>query len=554
MTSVSPGPAHLSRRSLGRLTLLGFGAAGMAQFLTGCSSSPDPNASTPATGVWPNDQPSVVVAMTASSEPSAGFNPVFGWGCGEHVHEPLIQSTLITTDAEMGFVNDLATDYSASDDGLTWDFTIRDDVKFSDGSPLTAGDVAFTINKIRTSTGAVADLTMVTEAVATDETHVSLTLSKPFNALLYTLAVVGIVPEAGYTDSYGEQPIGSGRYLLEQWDRGQQAIFVRNPTYYGDVPQMARVVVVFLDEDASLAGARSGQIDIVYTSAIYSKQEIAGYQLQAVQSVDSRGISLPTVALGGTRTDDGLTYEVGNDVTSDLAVRRAIFYALDRQALNDGVLNGYGTPAYNVSDGMPWASDDLRYSRDIEKAKKLLAEAGWVDNGGVVEKDGRKAAITLLYPSTDSTRQGLAAEFANQMKEIGIKVDYLGKSWDEIYTRQYADPIVWGWGSNSPSEMYNLYYSTGWGNFASYDNPTIDAHLDAALANPKVEDSFDDWKKAQWDGTNGVGVEGAASWLWMSNIDHLYFARVGLDIGQQKLHPHGHGWSLVNNVDEWTWR
>ena len=79
----------------------------------------------------------VIVAMSPSSEPAAGFNPCINWGCGEHCHEPLIQSTLIRTNVDMEFENDLATDYSVSEDGLTWTFHIRDDVKFTDGEPLT---------------------------------------------------------------------------------------------------------------------------------------------------------------------------------------------------------------------------------------------------------------------------------------------------------------------------------------------------------------------------------------------------------------------------------
>ena len=131
-------------------------------------------------------------------------------------------------------MNDLATSYECSDDGLTWTFTIRDDVKFTDGEPLTAHDVAFTVMGVATSTAGTADLTMVESAEATDDTTVVITLTKPFNALLYTLAVVGIVPEHAYGPDYGANPIGSGRYMLEQWDRGQQVILKANPDYYGE--------------------------------------------------------------------------------------------------------------------------------------------------------------------------------------------------------------------------------------------------------------------------------------------------------------------------------
>lgn len=535
----------VTRRQFGSFALLGT----LAGFGTiGCSSRPV----TPAS---PAALDSVTVALPQASEPAAGFNPIFGWGCGEHVHEPLIQSTLVTTTEELGFRNDLATEYSNSADGRTWSFTIRDDVRFSDGSQLTAHDVAFTINRLKNSPGAVADLTMVEQAIALDDTHVEINLTKPFNALLYTLAVVGIVPEAGYSDDYGDHPIGSGRYLLESWNKGQQAILVANPDYYGQTPLMRRVVVVFMSEDAALAGARAGGIDIAHTSAIYAAQQIAGYQLTSVASVDSRGISLPTQPTGTTMTIDDIVYPIGNDVTADIALRRAMNLAVDRDLMVDNVLSGHGTVAHTVADGTPWASPDMAVTTDRDQAIKLLEDAGWMPrtSDGVRVKDDLVAEIDLYYPAADSTRQALAAEFATQLAEVGLRINPQGRSWDEIYARQYADPVLWGWGSNSPSELYNLLYSTGWGNFPGYANPVIDAHLDAALAQPRIEDSYADYQAAQWDGSQGVGVQGAATWVWLANIDHLYFARQGLDIAAQKLHPHGHGWSLVNNVDKWSW-
>ena len=113
--------------------------------------------------------------------------------------------------------------------------------------------------------------------------------------------------------------------------------------------------------------------------------------------------------------------------------------------------------------------------------------------------------------------------------------------------------MVWGWGTNAPTEIYNLFYSKGTGNYACYTSETTDKYLDEALAQPTVEESFDLWKKAQWDGQSGIAPQGDAPWVWFANIDHLYFAKDNLKIAKQKPHPHGHGWSLVNNVDQWSW-
>ncbi|MEG0757128.1 MAG: ABC transporter substrate-binding protein [Raoultibacter sp.] len=549
--------AVFTRRNFVKLAGVGSATVAFGSMLSACTAgeadaSKDAQDAADATKQAATEQ--VIVAMNTGSEPAAGFDPFVSWGCGEHVHEPLIQSTLITTDTNMEFVNDLATSYECSDDGLTWTFVIRDDVKFTDGEPLTAEDVAFTINGIINADAAEADLSMVNEAIVVDDTTVKLTMNKPFNALLYTLAVVGIVPAHAHGVDYGTNPIGSGRYMLEQWDKGQQVILVANPDYYGEAPKIKRVVVAFMEEDAALAAANSGQVDIAFTSATYSEQLIGGYELLACKTVDSRGISLPTIAPGGTKADGENSYPAGNAVTSDIAVRRAINYAVDRKAMIKNVLNGYGTEAYSVSDNMPWSSKDMHITQNIDEAKKLLSEAGWVaGSDGILEKDGTRAAFELWYASNDSVRQALASEFSNQMKTIGIEVTPKGGSWDDLYPHEYSSPILWGWGSNSPIEVYELNYSTGWGNYACYENKTIDGYLDEALAQPDITDSYAFWQKAQWDGTEGIAPQGAATWVWLADVDHLYFKKEALEVAQQKPHPHGHGWSLVNNIDQWSW-
>ncbi len=540
----------LSRRGFVQLAGAGALSAVLGEALIGCAPAGRAGASSDEAAA--NE---VIVTMTPSSEPAAGFDPLFSWGCGEHVHEPLIQSTLFTTDAELNFVNDLATSYECAEDGLTWTFRIRDDVRFTDGEPLTAHDVAFTILGIRDNEAAEADLSMVKDAVAVDDVTCVVTLTKPFNAFLYTLAVVGIVPEHAYGPTYGAHPIGSGRYVLEQWDRGQQVILAANPDYYGTPPLMERVVVLFAEEDASLALARAGEVDVAYTAATLADAvAIEDFDLLVCASVDSRGISLPCVPPGGTKKDGASVYETGNAVTSNLAVRRAVNHGVDRARMIESVLGGYGTEAFSVSDGMPWSSDAMRIDFDQALARRAMEDDGWaLGDDGVYAKDGMRAAFELLYSASDSVRQALANEFANQMREIGIEVRPIGGGWDDIYPREYDTPVLWGWGANSPLEVYTLHYGPSAGNYAVFESEEVDAHLDAALAAPTVGESYPEWQAAAWDGRAGFAPQGGAPWVWLVNIDHLYFKRAGLNVAKQKPHPHGHGWSLVNNVDAWSW-
>ena len=136
------------------------------------------------------------------------------------------------------------------------------------------------------------------------------------------------------------------------------------------------------------------------------------------------------------------------------------------------------------------------------------------------------------------------------MKEIGIDVTVIGESWDVIYSHEYSDAILWGWGSNSPTELYNLLYSTAWGNYACYNSDEVDALLEEAVNTTDMDRSYAAYQEAM----ELVSTEGACTWVWLENIDHLYFSRDGLNVAEQKIHPHGHGWSLVNNVDQWSWK
>lgn len=495
----------------------------------------------------------VIVTMPTTSEPQSGFDPAYGWGAGEHVHEPLIQSTLTVTTQDLEIDKDLATDYSVSEDGLTWTVKIRDDVKFTDGEPLTAQDVAFTYNNCKEKSS-VNDFTMLDEAVAVDDTTVEFHMTEPYSIWPYTMAVVGIVPEHAYDENYGQNPVGSGRYIMKQWDKGQQVIFEANPDYYGEEPKIKKVTVLFMEEDAALAAAMAGEADVAHTAASYSDQVIDGYDLFRVDTVDNRGFNLPAAE---PQEKDGITY--GNAFTSDVNVRRAINIGIDREEMIENVLNGYGTAAYSVCDKMPWYNEECEVAYDPEEANRMLDEAGWKEGeDGIREKDGVRAEFTLMFASDDSVRQALAEDTANQLKKIGIEVTTEGVGWDVAYDRAQSEPLMWGWGAHTPMELYNLYHTLsdsgiGLAEYSPYGSETVNRYMDEALKAASLEESYDLWKKAQWDGSNGITQQGDIPWIWLCNVDHLYFVRDGLQIAEQKIHPHGHGWSLVNNVDQWTW-
>lgn len=494
---------------------------------------------------------SVVIAI--GSEPET-LDPTKGWG---HGNSPIVQSTLVKYTSELNFENDLAVDYKLSDDGLTWTFTIRDDAYFTDGEKVTAEDVAFTLETAKASNGSF-DLTYMESAVAQDETTVVITLSRPTSIFLNTLASVGIVPEHAYNDDYGMNPIGSGPYKFVEWRPQEQIMFTANENYYGEAPDIKNVTVVFMSEDAALAAVKAGQVDVAYSVATLATTQVNGYHVEAIQSADNRGFTLPVLPDEGRTTQSGIP--IGNNVTCNLEIRQAIAYAIDREQIADTVLNGFGRPAYSENDGMPWNNPDVKIETDVEYAKKLLLDNGWTDTDGdgIVEKDGLKAEFKCVYPSGDSVRQAVGMAAAEQLLDIGIKVDIEGMSWDEIMKVMFSEAVLMGWGSSSPNETYYLYRSEGallddFYNPEGYQNDITDAYLDAAMSALTVEEAYENWKKVQWDGVTGTAMQGECPWVWIVNLDHVTYVRDGLSIGSQPIHGHGHGLPLIQNLNEWSW-
>ena len=178
------------------------------------------------------------------------------------------------------------------------------------------------------------------------------------------------------------------------------------------------------------------------------------------------------------------------------------------------------------------------------------------DGDGIREKDGTRAELEILYPADDSVRQALAMDTSNQLASLGIQASVRGVGWDTAYTDALSQPLMWGWGAHTPMELYNIYHTDealGTAQYSPYSNETVDAYMEQALESSDLEESYELWKKAQWDGGTGASGIGDAPWIWLVNVDHLYWVRDGLNTGEQKIQPHGHGWSVVNNADQWFW-
>ena len=513
---------------------VGSASAGFFDFLTGGSEhAPD----------------ELITCVAAhGEEPEFGFDPMHGWGYHDSGTEPLIQSTILKRNADNEFVNDLATDYSISDDLKTYTVTIRDDVKFTDGSKLTAKDVAFSYNTAK-ELGEGADLSSMKEAKA-DGDKVIFTLDKADSTFINKLTDVGIVPEATYDNaSYGQNPIGSGPYKLAQWDKGQQFILEKNPDYYGEEPYFNKITNLFLDPDAAFAAVKNGDVDIAEVAVSYADEDIDGYHMEYFDSIDVRGISLPTQMDTGKLSEDNIS--IGNNVTGDPAIRQALAIGIDRQELLDGALNGYGNVSYTgVAGQLPWAFDAGYKDGQVDKAKAILDAAGWKDSDGdgIREKDGQKAAFDVYYKASATERQAIAVTVAEQAKELGIEITPQGASWDDIDPNKYSQGVVWGFGSADPFEIEHQYDSrvacVGYDNPGGLNDSSVDALIDTAMAQP-TDASYSTWSQAARKATS------QNSFLWIGTMDYTYFVSDDLDISNSTHLIYPHGGDIWGNIYDW---
>ncbi len=466
----------------------------------------------------------------------------------------IFYSTLLKFNKDLETEPDLASDYTVSDDGLYYTFTLRTDIKFSDGEQVTANDVVFTYRTAK-ETGASVDLTMVEEIEAVDDHTVQFKLNRPYSPFVRTVALQGIVAEHAYGEDYAENPIASGPFKVKQLDIGQQLIVEPNEYYYGEQGNFAQITFLNIDEETALTYAQSGMLDVVKINPEYAYEEVAGMHLETYATSDNRGFSLPCIP----ESTNASGVVVGNNATSDIAVRKALNIGISRQEIIDNALNGIGTPAWVRFENLPWANEEPGLEDgQVEEACKILADAGWIDTDGdgIREKDGVKCEFTITGRTDDLQRYNLAVALAQNAEQLGIHIIAEAKDWTTCKEEGRTNPTCIGTGDYNFIDVYNAFSSeyadpnlVSLSNPAMYTNETVDEYLQKALEAKTEEEAIQNLKLAQYDGKTGPNVD--FPYIWIVNIDHTYLVRDGLDLGEQMIHPHGHGLPIIQNMNEW---
>lgn len=279
--------------------------------------------------------------------------------------------------------------------------------------------------------------------------------------------------------------------------------------------------------------------------------------VEKLETMDVRNISLPCRHLQTTEAPDGEEVAVGNDVTADISVRRALNIGIDREKIIANAFNGAGVPAYGFTDNLEWGNAPRMTDCRREEAEELLEESGWkdTDGDGIREKGDLKCSFEVYTPSDEQDRYQLAAALAEDAKELGIEIRVKQTTWDEITAASYQSGVVWGFGQFSPMVIHQLFFSetfltAQYSNTPGYENAQVDALIEEAIASADHEAAVEKWKEAQ-----DIYAE-EIPYLYLVNIEHCYFVsdRLDISVSTQVPHPHGHGIPIICNMKDWTIR
>ena len=388
---------------------------------------------------------------------TTNLDPMNDWSLPSYYFYWTVYERLIKLNYETGeYEPELATSWEVAEDGSTYTFKLREGVKWHDGKPFTSADVKYTIERgVELGTGnypgvdyveAPDEHTVVVHMTAAD----SVFLDKQWTGDC-------CVMQDGCDDSIGQWPIGTGPYKMEEWVAGDHITIVKNEDHWSEegAPN-DKIIFSIIPEDATrLVALQSGDIDIAPISATDVKHVEADENLNVLNKT---GIWL-----------DQLGFNCGKGPLADVRVRKAIAHAINRQAIVDGVLEGYGvvmnTPVaigkVGYYDGVP------AYEYNVEKAKELMAEAGYAD-GFELDLAIYSYPLVAQLIQYDLSQIGITVSITQMEKTAQLEFVNSGE----------ADLFFWG-RSGGPADIYvKSFSSTSNGSTAknnfNYKNERVD--------------------------------------------------------------------------------
>jgi nickel transport system substrate-binding protein len=422
---------------------------------------------------------------------------------GEMYAQEMLYDTLIVITSD-GYEGGLAKNWEISEDGKVYTFHIREDVYFSDGEICDANAVkanfdAIIENKERHTWLKMMNLLVSVEAP--DEKTFVITLSEPYYPMLTELGVTRpfamISPKAmkdGGTKDGVEEYIGTGSYILTDYAADEYAVFEVNENYWGEVPEIKKITVkVIPDNQTRILALEKGEIDLIYGKNMIDADTINKYK-------DSDSIKTTLSDPTSTRQ---LVLNTKNHILSDINVRKALQYATDKRAISEGIFYGLEEPAdYLFAKTVPYCDVELiPFEYNIENAEQLLKSSGWVKGkNGILEKNGQKLELNILYNSDSVTEKNIAEFLQAEYKKIGITVNITGEE-----EQSYRDNMKAGnfdiifnicWGTPyDPQSSLSAMTAPVYGDFAAQQGLSNKTEIDEAIG--KILTSTDEKERQE---------------------------------------------------------
>lgn len=478
----------------------------LAGLLAACGSNPAPASSAPAASTG-TDAPASSTPASTPADDADSRTLTIATNADIQSTDPQmlnsgpttavlqnVYSNLVKQDDAGELVLDLATSYELLDDQVTWEFKLREDAVFHDGTPVTAEDVAFSINRVvNDETGSdYSNFAPVKEAVVVDEHTVQIISEEPYPIMLNLLAKGGasILPKAYFesvgVDGFVAKPIGSGPYMLTEYVKDDHVTLVPFKDYYAEQnPDWDEVIFRVVPESSTRVGELiAGNVDMINLVIPTEWDRVNGNDGTSV--VNGPSTRVYQLAL---KCDRG--------PTQDLRVRQAIDLAIDDKTIVDQILKGAGTPMLTrIPSGITGCNEDLvgQYNYDPEKAKELLAEAGYPDGFEM-----KIQAPTGRYLMDTEISQAIVA----MLSQVGITVDLQlmeSSAYSNVFTAHDADDgfmTCFGLGFFDASYGMIGYFGGNTEGESNYDNPDYEAKFAIAESNMNLEERAEQFAELQ---------------------------------------------------------
>lgn len=436
-----------------------------------------------------------------------------------HVTEPLFD---MTPEGEIEPL--LAEDYEASEDGTEWTIKLKEDIEFHDGTSFNAEAVKFNLERLLDPDNEAPFrflIDKISEIEVEDEYTVKITTEEPFAPIINHLShdfVSMVSPQAAeeYDDELGENPVGTGPFVFEEWTRGEEVTLTRNDDYWGEGPYLDEVIFEIVPEDSTrVVMLETGEADAIMRVPPNDVERLDENSELYVEQVSS----LRTIYLGFNNKEEPF---------DDKKVRQAFNYAVNKESIVNNILQGAGkvSDAPITSEIFGHSGQEV-YEYNPEKAEELLAEAGYEDG----------LSVTLYHPVgrylMDET---IAQAVQSQLSEVGVDVELKTMEWTTYLETLQQPPedaehkfYMMGWGCVTGDADYGLYpmfHSSqippeGW-ELSYLENDEVDDSLNEARVNPDEETRLEYYDQAIekiWD---------EAPWLFLHSELQLNGVREGV--------------------------